>query len=336
MFGATRWMPVVVAALMAGCVTPPVAPGAEVPESAATPVVVEVVGDKVSVDGQPVTSDADALARALRRSGYYELVLRTGDGADEETLARIATLATKAHFAGLRLEAGDSRARVAMRSTSGASRRRAAAIVVWMQGDTAQVWRVDNFSGASEELGSFRYGKTDGEALRPKIEQACSPSDCHVALTLGQDTPFVASVAAWSRIAGAAAAAPTSFDSLRLHPPSSPDEAAAPLAKLDATQVRGRLPPSLIQAIVRARFSDFRACYEAGLGRNPELSGRITARFIIDQSGAVSHVSDGGSSLADTEVRDCVLKAFYGLRFPAPQGGIVTVSYPIQLAPQPQ
>jgi hypothetical protein len=30
---------------------------------------------------------------------------------------------------------------------------------------------------------------------------------------------------------------------------------------------------------------------------------------------------------------NCVVKAFYGLSFPKPEGGIVTVSYPIMLQP---
>jgi hypothetical protein len=35
----------------------------------------------------------------------------------------------------------------------------------------------------------------------------------------------------------------------------------------------------------------------------------------------------------DRAVRDCVIDAFAQLEFPAPEGGIVTVVYPIMLAP---
>lgn len=35
----------------------------------------------------------------------------------------------------------------------------------------------------------------------------------------------------------------------------------------------------------------------------------------------------------DPAVTDCVLDAFEGLTFPKPQGGIVTVTYPITFAP---
>ncbi len=107
----------------------------------------------------------------------------------------------------------------------------------------------------------------------------------------------------------------------------------APKVRMGATTVSGRLPPEVIQRIVRQNFGRFRMCYEQGLGRNPNLEGRVAARFVIGRDGAVSNVSNGGSDLPDSGVVSCVLSAFYGLSFPQPEGGIVTVVYPIMLAP---
>ncbi|HKY38858.1 MAG TPA: AgmX/PglI C-terminal domain-containing protein [Polyangiaceae bacterium] len=98
------------------------------------------------------------------------------------------------------------------------------------------------------------------------------------------------------------------------------------------TIVSGRLPSDVIQRIVRQNFGRFRACYEIGLRTNPNLEGRVTARFVIGRDGAVSNVSAGGD-LPDPTVRSCVASAFYGLSFPSPENGIVTVSYPIMLTP---
>ena len=95
------------------------------------------------------------------------------------------------------------------------------------------------------------------------------------------------------------------------------------------TSVSGRLPPEAIQRIVRANFGRFRACYQDGLKRNPALEGRVTTNFVIGRDGSVSNVSDGGSTMPDAGVKSCVLRAFYGLSFPQPEGGIVTVAYPI-------
>jgi pSer/pThr/pTyr-binding forkhead associated (FHA) protein len=97
--------------------------------------------------------------------------------------------------------------------------------------------------------------------------------------------------------------------------------------------VSGRLPPEVIQRIVRQNFGRFRACYQNGLSRNPNLEGRVAARFVIGREGAVSNVSNGGSDLPDSGVVSCVLSAFYGLSFPEPENGIVAVTYPIFLTP---
>jgi hypothetical protein len=98
--------------------------------------------------------------------------------------------------------------------------------------------------------------------------------------------------------------------------------------------VSGRLPPEAIQRIIRQNFGRFRACYEAGLQRNPSLHGTVSTRFVIGRDGAVSNVSDGGSSMPDPAVTSCVHRAFYGVSFPQPEGGIVTVTYPIVFSPE--
>jgi hypothetical protein len=107
----------------------------------------------------------------------------------------------------------------------------------------------------------------------------------------------------------------------------------APQVRMGTTQVSGRLPAEVIRRIVRQNFGRFRLCYEQGLGRNPNLEGRVGVRFVIGRDGAVSNVSNGGSDLPDSNVVNCVIKAFYGLSFPKPEGGIVTVQYPIILQP---
>ena len=106
-----------------------------------------------------------------------------------------------------------------------------------------------------------------------------------------------------------------------------------PQVRMGATSVSGRLPPEVIQRIVRQNFGRFRLCYENGLRNNPNLQGRVGVRFVIGRDGAVSNVGNGGSDLPDGGVVSCVVRAFYGLSFPQPEGGIVTVVYPIMFSP---
>lgn len=108
---------------------------------------------------------------------------------------------------------------------------------------------------------------------------------------------------------------------------------SAPRVRMGQSAVSGRLPPEVIQRVVRQNFGRFRLCYEQGLARSPLLAGRVVVRFLIDRQGMVSTSQDGGSSLSDPGVVACVVQAMRGLAFPAPEGGVVTVTFPIALDP---
>ena len=107
----------------------------------------------------------------------------------------------------------------------------------------------------------------------------------------------------------------------------------APRVRMGATSVSGSLPPEVIQRIVRQNYGRFRLCYENGLTRNPNLEGRIAVRFVIGRDGSVSNVANAGSDLPDGSVVACVTRAYHGLTFPQPEGGVVTVTYPIMFSP---
>jgi len=98
-------------------------------------------------------------------------------------------------------------------------------------------------------------------------------------------------------------------------------------------EANGRLPAEVIQRIVRQNMGRYRNCYEAGLRGNPSLTGHVRVKFVIDRTGAVSMAQDSGSDLPDQGVASCVVKSFYSLAFPPPQGGTVSVVYPIILTP---
>ena len=88
-----------------------------------------------------------------------------------------------------------------------------------------------------------------------------------------------------------------------------------------------------MQRIVRQSFGRFRLCYENGLRNNPNLQGRVATAFEIRKDGDVGSIRNGGSDMPDSSVVQCVARSFYGLSFPQPEGGIVTVVYPIMFSP---
>lgn len=93
--------------------------------------------------------------------------------------------------------------------------------------------------------------------------------------------------------------------------------------------VNGRLPPEAVRRVVRQNFGRLRMCYADGLLRNPSLAGRVSVKFVIDHEGAVSVAMLESTDLADPSVADCVVKRYTQMSFPNPEGGIVTVVYPI-------
>lgn len=103
--------------------------------------------------------------------------------------------------------------------------------------------------------------------------------------------------------------------------------------KPDVEQGNGRLPPEDIQRTIRARYPQFRSCYEQGLGRDPNLIGRVTMRFVIGRDGNITSIQPVCTSMPDREVVRCVTEAYKPLTFLQPQGGIVTVIYPIMFSP---
>lgn len=71
---------------------------------------------------------------------------------------------------------------------------------------------------------------------------------------------------------------------------------------------------------VAKSYGRIQQCFTDGVRRDPSFSGRLTVRFTIDASGAVTLTRDGGSTMGDPTVIRCVLAAFTTMRFPARAG----------------
>jgi hypothetical protein len=116
------------------------------------------------------------------------------------------------------------------------------------------------------------------------------------------------------------------------------DHGRGALAKEHATHsvsagADGHVPPDVIQRVVRENFGRLRVCYDIGLRSNPHLAGRVAVKFIIDRAGNVAVASDAGSSLPDSDVVGCVVRAFDTLAFPPSKDSAVTVVYPLDFSP---
>jgi hypothetical protein len=100
-------------------------------------------------------------------------------------------------------------------------------------------------------------------------------------------------------------------------------------ARAQADHGVGRLPREVIQNVVRASYPRFADCYETLPQPRPEL--KVQMDFTIGLEGKVI---DGRVESKDwPEFGACVEKVMRALVFPAPDGGIVTVGYPLIFAP---
>lgn len=95
----------------------------------------------------------------------------------------------------------------------------------------------------------------------------------------------------------------------------------------------GSLDPGAIAKVVKSRLTAVKECYERELKRNPQLAGKVVIRFTIEDDGRVSNVAVEEQTLGDPNVGSCIVSRFERFRFPKPDGGAVTVSYPFIFSP---
>lgn len=115
--------------------------------------------------------------------------------------------------------------------------------------------------------------------------------------------------------------------------PALSHQRAVDTTMFSGKQVRGRLDPVRIRSVVDEHLELFGRCYDEGRRANPSLQGKVTVKFEIDPNGVVTKSADARSDLPDAAVVQCVVEAYRTLRFPRPDGGVVTVYFPLIFNP---
>ncbi len=106
----------------------------------------------------------------------------------------------------------------------------------------------------------------------------------------------------------------------------------APRIRSGAAMVKGSLSKEVIRRIVHRHINEVKFCYERQLAKRPDISGRVSIKFIISGTGAVQMSAVASSTLGDPVVENCIAKAVRRWSFPQPEGGgIVIVTYPFML-----
>ena len=94
----------------------------------------------------------------------------------------------------------------------------------------------------------------------------------------------------------------------------------------------GTLSADAVRRTVGRAIGGIKGCYERALRRNPTLGGRVSIRFTIGGGGRVVSASASNNTISP-DVGSCIVARIRSLRFPPPEGGNVTFSYPFFFQP---
>ncbi|MBI4951958.1 MAG: hypothetical protein HY908_07990 [Myxococcales bacterium] len=110
-----------------------------------------------------------------------------------------------------------------------------------------------------------------------------------------------------------------------------PEPAVGP-PKVYAWPSSGRLPLEVIVRILRQNGARFVACYAKSASGAACRDARASLAFVIGRDGSISRAEPqpAATEPQDLELAACLAHEVYGLSFPQPEGGIVTVKMPLR------
>jgi TonB family protein len=105
-------------------------------------------------------------------------------------------------------------------------------------------------------------------------------------------------------------------------------ESGASLKAVKSVGLTGTLSKEDIKRVVHRHRGQMRYCYEAQLQRHPGLAGKAVVRFTIAASGDVESAEVSESTLGNEVLHQCLAQRVRSWKFPAFDGGEVSVAYP--------
>ena len=93
----------------------------------------------------------------------------------------------------------------------------------------------------------------------------------------------------------------------------------------------GKLDGGSIKEVFKKRMKAIKYCYEKALKKNDSIKGKVKIKFTIGTAGRVTAIKVTKNTTKDKGVADCIKGKVKSWRFPKPEGGEVTVSYPFLL-----
>ncbi len=108
-----------------------------------------------------------------------------------------------------------------------------------------------------------------------------------------------------------------------------------PMIELGTPQINGDLTVDKIVAAFLVKKDAMRKCYDEGLAKNAELSGRVMLKMSITPSGKVGRAStEAGTTLPDPAVVKCVIGVVRDLVFAETKSIMVSLLLPLEFVPR--
>lgn len=89
-----------------------------------------------------------------------------------------------------------------------------------------------------------------------------------------------------------------------------------------------------VARIVRAYEPRFRPCYDRARASRPRLAGRVSMRFVVSRTGALTDIDVSGLPEAP-EVATCIRDELRQTQFPRPEAGTLPFATGMNFAPPP-
>jgi TonB family protein len=94
----------------------------------------------------------------------------------------------------------------------------------------------------------------------------------------------------------------------------------------------GQIDKKAVSRVLRRRSGAVKRCYEKALKRNEGVNGKLVVKFQIGSAGRITRIKVVKNGTGDSGVASCITSAMKGWRFPIPEGGPVTFSFPFILS----
>lgn len=95
----------------------------------------------------------------------------------------------------------------------------------------------------------------------------------------------------------------------------------------------GRVDRNEVAKVFSRRKSAVQRCYEKALKTNESLKGKVIIQFMIGPAGRVTKIKVKSNSTGNDGVANCIVEKVESWRFPPPEGGSVTFTFPFVLQP---